>query len=88
MHPTAEPVSMDSYDKQVRVPIMDEKTLDGVELGKDTTVTIVGKVVEMRAPFEEDFGGKEKHWRCGNCVIMVDKVTVKGKSEFIDDEED
>jgi hypothetical protein len=81
-------VSMDDYDKQVRLPIMDEKTLKGVELGKDQTVTIVGKVIEMRTPREENYGGDSKHWRCGNLVIMVDKITVKGKSEFIDDEED
>ena len=79
---------MDSYDKQVRIPIMDEKTLKGVELGKDTKITIIGKVMELKAPYEEDYGDKEKHWRCGNCVIIADKVTIQGKSEFIEDEEE
>lgn len=77
-----EAVSMDSYDKQVRIPITDEKFLKGVTIGADTSVTITGKIIELQVPREE---GSEKHkyFVCGKLVLMVDKVEVKGKTDNV-----
>lgn len=74
--------TLDSYEKQVRIPISDEKFLKGVEIGKDTTVTITGQIVELEIPREEG-SGDHKYFRSGRLVLMVDKVTVKGKTDNI-----
>lgn len=73
---------LDSYDKQVRIPISDEKFLKGIEIGKDTTVTITGKIVELEVPREEG-SSDHKYFRAGRLVLMVDKIVVKGKTDNI-----
>lgn len=75
--------TMSSYDKEVRIPISDEKYLEGVTVGTDTTVTVTGKIIKLEVPQEEDMGDSKKYFRAGRIVISVDKVTVKGKTDNV-----
>lgn len=75
--------TMSSYDKEVRIPISDEKYLKGVTVGTDTTVTVTGKIIELEVPREESLGDSEKYFRAGRIVISVDKVTMKGKTDNV-----